>query len=166
VSIWAFRRRGQLLRIPARTWQELIAELAARGQGTRESGAFLLADKTGDPRTVTRVVYFDDVDPDCLVGAIHIQAPAFGRLWKICREEQRRVVSDIHTHPSTWVHQSGSDVENPVIAMAGHVAIIAPNYGQGAITPRDVGVHLFNGTGWQTWTGKPAARRVRVMGNA
>ena len=43
-------------------WDAMIAELGRRGRAA-ESGAFLLADRDGDRRTVTRVVYLDDLDP-------------------------------------------------------------------------------------------------------
>ena len=53
----------------------MIAELGRRGNGRRESGAFLLCDRAGDQRTVTRVVYLDDLDPDCLTGGIEFNGP-------------------------------------------------------------------------------------------
>jgi hypothetical protein len=78
-------------------WEAMIAELARRGAARRESGAFLLCDRTGEPRTVTRVVYLDDLDPNCLTGAIELDGLAYSKLWDICDAEGRRVIGDVHT---------------------------------------------------------------------
>ena len=47
-------------------WDEGLAELRRRGDGRRESGAFLLGRVEGDRRVVERFVYYDDVDPRAL----------------------------------------------------------------------------------------------------
>jgi proteasome lid subunit RPN8/RPN11 len=140
-----------------------MAELERRGQRRRESGAFLLTPRTGDGRTVTSIVYFDDLDPTCLVGHIHLRASAFGKLWSICDERRERVLADIHTHPRGWVAQSDTDRENPMIAKRGHLALIAPRFAQGTIASGDIGVHRYLGdTGWESWLGRQAARRIYV----
>jgi hypothetical protein len=72
------------------------------------------------------------------------------------------VIGDIHTHPGPGVHQSAIDAANPMIAQAGHVALIVPDFAARPISPREVGVHRYDGAGWQTWTGRAAARRLRV----
>src|SRR4051812_19069678 len=130
MTIWAFRGRGALLRIRRPDWDAMIAELARRGEGRRESGAFLLGDRNGEPRTITRVVYLDDLDPNCLTGAIEFDGLAYSKLWDICDAEGRRVVGDVHTHPGPSVRQSGTDATNPMIAQAGHVAVIVPHFAQ------------------------------------
>jgi proteasome lid subunit RPN8/RPN11 len=162
MTIWASRGRSALLRIPQRTWDTIIGELAHRGRGTRESGAFLLAAAGGEPRTVVRVVYFDDVDPNCLTGGIAIDGLAFSRLWDICETDDLRVVADIHTHPTRNVHQSSIDAANPMVSQAGHVAVIVPSFAQGRIEPHHAGVHLYDGTRWTTWTDRAAAQRLFV----
>ena len=57
MTIWRFRGRDALLRMRQRDWESMITELGRRGRGTRESGAFLLADRAGDgapsPRSST-----------------------------------------------------------------------------------------------------------------
>jgi proteasome lid subunit RPN8/RPN11 len=160
--IWACKGRKPLLRMRRSAWDALITELGRRGAGRRESGAFLLCDRNGDPRRVTRVVYFDDLDPACLTGAIEFDGLAYSKLWDICDAEDRRVVGDIHTHPGPSVRQSGIDAENPMIAQSGHIALIVPDYAQRATSPADVGVHRYDGTNWHTWTGNAAKRRLRV----
>jgi hypothetical protein len=154
-----------LLTITREAWHELLGELEARGNGRRESGAFLLAAASPRNTLVSDIVYFDDLDPDCLVGAIHIRQRAFGKLWEICAERKLRVIGDIHTHPGSGIGQSLVDRDHPMIATRGHVGVIAPNFAQGVITPNDVGVHLYLGSeGWQSYFGADAEQRLRVRG--
>jgi proteasome lid subunit RPN8/RPN11 len=145
-----------------RDWESMLGELARRGRGSRESGAFLLANSLGDLRTVVRVVFFDDIDPNCLTRGISINGLAFSRLWDICEHANLRVVGDIHTHPTRSVRQSAIDAANPMVAQTGHVAVIVPNFAQGRIEPRHAGVHLYDGAHWTSWTGKAAAKRLFV----
>ena len=62
---------------------------------------------------MVRSAYFDDLDPECLVGNIHIRASGFSKLWDLCDAESLRVIADIHTHPSTAVAQSSTDRGEP-----------------------------------------------------
>lgn len=162
MTIWGFRGRRALLRMRRADWRVLIAELRRRGHGRIESGAFLLANQSSDPRLVTRVVYFDDLDSDCLQGGIHIKGLAYGKLWALCRSDGLTVVGDVHTHPGAGVRQSKTDQGSPMVAERGHVALIVPHYAQEHTTPSQVGVHLYDGRGWTTWTGRDAARRLFV----
>jgi proteasome lid subunit RPN8/RPN11 len=162
MTIWGFRGRRALLRMRRRDWESMISELGRRRRGSREAGAFLLADRSGDRRTVTRVVYLDDLDPACLTGGIEFDGLAYSKLWDICDAEQRVVIGDVHTHPGQGVHQSGIDAQNPMVAQKGHVALIVPEFATRAVQPDQVGVHRYDGRGWQTWTGKDAARRLFI----
>ncbi len=161
MSIWAFRGRQSLLRMRRGDWDDMVGELGRRGRGNRESGAFLLADRGADRRTITRAVYLDDLDPNCLTGGIEFDGLAFSGLWDICGAEHR-VVGDVHTHPGRWVNQSGIDAENPMVAQNGHVALILPDFATRPVAPHEVGVHRYDGRGWQTWTGHEAADRLFV----
>lgn len=143
-------------------WELMTTELSNRGGGVRESGAFLLGDRVGDQRTVTRVVYFDSLDPNCLTGGIEFDGLAYSKLWDICDDESLRVIADVHTHPGSGVHQSSIDTANPMVAQDGHVALIVPNFAQYSIGPDEVGVHRYDGRHWQTWTGKDASRRLFI----
>lgn len=144
--------RGALLRFTSDRWLEMVAELERRAGGVRESGAFLLGRRDRERRTVASVVYFDDLDPHALRGGIVLGTAAFARLWDLCRELDLRVVGDVHTHPADWVCQSDIDRANPMIAKAGHVALIVPNLAAGAVRLRGVGVHLYGGDrGWSSW---------------
>jgi proteasome lid subunit RPN8/RPN11 len=111
---------------------------------------------------VTRVVFFDDIDPSCLRGDIKLQGLAFSKLWDICAAESRRVIADVHTHPGPRVTQSGIDTANPMIAQPGHVGLIIPDFATRAVPPREVGVHQYDGRRWRAWIGNGAARRLFI----
>jgi proteasome lid subunit RPN8/RPN11 len=146
-----------------RTWRSLLRELERRGAGVRESGAFLLGDTSHGSRVVVRVVYFDDLDPNCLKGHIHMAGTAFSKLWDICENDRLRVLSDVHTHPGPLVAQSDIDAGSPAIARDGHVALVLPNLASGKIGTAAVGVHLYRGdNGWQSWFDQEASARLRV----
>jgi hypothetical protein len=73
----------------------------------------------------------------------------------VCRAEKLAVIADIHTHPS-GAFQSESDRTNPMIACAGHLAIIVPNYADGWIWRHCLGLFRYEGdhrwtdlSGWQ-----------------
>jgi proteasome lid subunit RPN8/RPN11 len=145
------------------TWGALLGELERRGDGCRESGAFLLSGSSRDPRAVTRLVYFDDLDPNCLQGDIHIDGTAYSKLWNICEAEDLAVLGDVHTHPGPGVAQSSIDAGSPAVARPGHVALIVPNLAVGDVRPSSVGVHLYEGNaGWRSWLGRRAAIRFDV----
>lgn len=155
--------RDALIRIDGTTWNELLDELDSRGQGVRESGAFLLAGKDGDSRRVVSVVYFDDLDEHALTGAIHLHAYAFSRLWRLCRERGLSVICDVHTHPSSWVEQSSIDQANPMVARPGHIGVIVPDFARGSRAVHDVGIHIYRGeSGWESHFGPEAAELLYI----
>lgn len=162
MTTWGFRGRRSLLRLRRADWDGLVAEVAARGHGRIESGAFLLARQSGDQRLVSRIAYYDDLDPNCLQGGIHFDGRAYGKLWALCRAECLTVIGDVHTHPGSWVTQSDTDSGSPMVAQKGHVALIVPRFAQGRVDPGAVGVHLYDGRGWTTWTGQDAQARLFV----
>lgn len=74
------------------------------------------------------------------------------------------MVGDVHTHPRSMVRQSRIDSDNPMIAFAGHIAIIAPTYGQGMPRPHTLGIHVFLGGGrWQSYFGRDGESVLRVI---
>ena len=161
MTIWA-PRRSPLLRFKRRQWRNLIKELGGRGEGRREAGAFLLAPRN-DIHCVSRVEYFDDLDPNCLKGHVHIDGRAFSKLWDACESDGLVVVGDVHTHPGSSVRQSPIDMANPMVARAGHIALIVPHLATRSVRPRQVGVHQYEGDdGWTSWFGKEASTRLSV----
>jgi proteasome lid subunit RPN8/RPN11 len=159
-------RPDPLLKIEPQVWQEVLHELRVRGAGRRESGAFLLgpADRA-QPRHVTAAVYYDDLDPTSLTGGISFSGSAYSRLWDECAARGLEVVGDVHTHPGQWVAQSPIDRAHPMLAQAGHVGLIVPQFAQNQVKARDVGVHEYLGDGrWRSWLGRDAKRRLLVGG--
>lgn len=156
-----------LLSMDGALFTELVEQLAMRGRGTRESGAFLLADrKVPDgrrPQPVTAIAYYDDLDPGCLTGAINFTADGFTALAALCRRAELRVVADIHTHPKGRVAQSPIDAAHPMVALDGHVAIIAPRYAAGAVSPADLGVHVRQDGTWTSLYRADAADALQVL---
>jgi proteasome lid subunit RPN8/RPN11 len=118
------------LQIPRMRWLNLIGELDRRSERIRESGAFLLA-PSGSIRS-GRFAYYDDLAPGCLEkGYIRFPGEGYVALTRICLQARLRVVADVHTHPGPWTGQSGSDIAHPMMARAGHLALIVPNYARG-----------------------------------
>lgn len=134
------------LRIPQALWDRLVVELHARTDGeSHESGAFLLGHMTEHGRSVTDVLYFDDLHPDVHArGVVELPAAAFRALWAIVRERDVQVVADVHVHPY-GASQSQIDRQNPLIATRGHVAIILPNFARSRIRRWSVGVYVYEG---------------------
>lgn len=163
MTIWGSNHGEAKLRLGRRQWIRLITELGRRGGGHSESGAFLLGDRGGDPTRVRQVVYLDDLDPDCLQGSIRFDGRAYSRLSEICESQRRTVIADVHTHPGSWVSQSPVDMENPMVALSGHLALILPHLAMHPVNPKDVGLHEYRGEdGWRAWTGADAVRRIKI----
>ena len=60
------------------------------------------------------------------------------------------VVADVHTHPS-GAGQSDSDRAHPIIARAGHLALIVPNLAAAPVTRQALGIYRYGGGGrWET----------------
>ena len=152
------------LAIDAPLWESLLEKLRERGGGVRESGAFLLGRGEGAEREVTKFVLYDDLDPDCLAeGYVHFDGRYYGQLWEICRREALSVVGDVHTHPG-GSGQSESDRTHPMVSIAGHIALIVPNYARAPITAEDVGVYVYRGRHrWLAYRGRRAEKVLCVQ---
>jgi hypothetical protein len=143
--------RTAALQIRRRDWAQLVAELDLRGGGHRESGAFLLGRRRSRRPRVSHIVYFDDLEPGSLNGAVHLTTSAYSALWAICRELGVEVLGDIHTHPGHMIGQSHIDQDNPLVAQASHIALIVPHYARGSIGLHEAGVYEYRGdAGWTT----------------
>ncbi len=133
-------------------WKKLIKELKTRGNGIRESGAFLLGNAAKGE--ITEFICYDDLDHHALdSGIIVFAGDGYIPLWKICREKGLQVLADVHTHPGSWTGQSGADKKHPMIAQAGHIALIIPNLAtkRGQLL-KNVGIHEYMGDKkWNTW---------------
>jgi len=116
----------------------------------RESGAFLLGKKEGKCRRITRIVYYDDLDSHCFdQGIVNFDGGKFGLLWEICRNEGLEVMADVHVHARSF-GQSQSDRDHPMMPLAGHLAVVLPNYAANNVMPGRIGLYEYLGDG--KWT--------------
>ena len=134
-----------------------------RGDGQRESGAFLLGHQVGQIRRVEQWLPYDELDPKALSqGYVRLGTQAFTKLWAHCAQLRLEVVADVHTHPGV-PRQSFSDRTNPMISSPGHMAIIVPNFAQGLVLPRAVSVNVYAGDKrWHSFSGRNAEERVSL----
>ena len=142
-------------------WDDLIADLRARGQGRRESGAFLLGRVRPGVKEVVMWLPYDEMDPSSLnYDYVRIRTLSFSKLWNSCEANRLVVVGDIHTHP-LGPRQSPSDKANPMVSVAGHIALIAPRFAIGNVAPIDVSVNVYLGAGkWASHEGQQAASLI------
>jgi proteasome lid subunit RPN8/RPN11 len=146
---------------PHRLWKHILEQLDRRGERCHEAGAFLLGVGRGRRREVTDCVFYDELEPTAYeTGVCVLSGHAFARLWAYCRERKLTVVADVHTHPGLAI-QSDSDRTNPMIASAGHVAIIVPHY---AIPPVNSGaLGIYEYLGGHKWTNRNRNRRCKFQ---
>lgn len=126
-------------------WKKLVCELAHRGNGYRESGAFLLGNAQNG--RIDHFICYDDLDPSSLnEGIVVFNGAGYVKLWEFCEQHKIKVLADIHTHSDEWVGQSWSDQTNPMINQHGHVALIAPCYARfDASSLAGVGIYEYQG---------------------
>lgn len=150
---------ARLLRKPRLTcpdplWSTLLEDLRNRGEGRRESGAFLLGHVHHDGRrSVAGYMLYDDIDPKALRGWIEFDGSKMDAVWKRCEAEGMSVVADVHTHPGGY-GQSDTDQANPMMPLVGHVALIIPQFAARRFSPTEIGVYEFCGPGrWRDNSG-------------
>lgn len=155
-----------LLEAPAQIWACLVEHLRLQGAGVRESGAFLLGGKTDAGRTVMGFVPYEQLQADALnEDFVQLTAASFARLWDLCRREGLSVVADMHTH-RFGAGQSRSDCENPMVALAGHIAFIVPRFALGHVRLRDLGMYVYEGNhNWAAYSGFDVEALVRITGS-
>ena len=153
------------LRISFWLWARVLVSLRHRSRNRTESGAFLLG-LNGDPSArVTAFMCYDEVDPEAYQrGAIAFHAIGYARLWQYCRGHNLRVLADVHTHPGVNVRQSSIDQRNPMMPMAGHVALIVPKYGRSPWWSLEgVGVYEYLGDfKWRTHRLSHRPKRIKL----
>jgi hypothetical protein len=146
----AFGRPPRLVCAPA-IWKAGVSELATRTNGaTRESGALLLGRKGGRTRRIMEFMFYDDIDPTCLNnGIVELDGRRLqGAVGQRCRQNKLDVVADVHVHPGGH-GQSPSDKANPMVAEAGHLAIILPYFARRRTKPGEIGMFEYlGGRGW------------------
>lgn len=138
-------------------WTEGLVELRRRGKGRHESGAFLLGTNTGGKRHIERFVFYDDLDAHCLdTGIVVFDGVGYGPLWQLCTKTGLSVVADVHTHPGAPI-QSGADQKHPMIALAGHIALIVPGFAAKVVRANELGIYEYEGSHrWNNRSGNNA----------
>jgi hypothetical protein len=144
---------------PRRIWRHVLKELNRRGEGFHEAGVFLLGVESGEHLEVKDAVFYDDLDPGAYdTGVCVLHGDAFAELWALCRERDLTVVADAHMHCGA-ARQSYEDRTNPMVARAGHVAIIVPNLARPPVKHAALGVYEYCGEHeWKDWSGRSAKR--------
>ena len=151
------------IRLPVFLWARLVRQLRLRGDGHRESGAFLIGRQHGTSARISTFICYDDLDPHAYQsGAIAFHAEGYAAFWQYCRERRLQLLADMHTHPGSHVGQSHTDQQNPMVPVVGHTAMIVPNFGR---TPwwslNGVGVYEYLGNfKWRAHAVSDRARRV------
>jgi proteasome lid subunit RPN8/RPN11 len=136
-----------------------MEDLQRRSNGEREAGAFLCSSPYS--RQVCRWINYDELDPTSLhFPYIRLEPAAFGKLSEVCGAAGLLVAGDVHTHPDGPT-QSESDRRNPMIAIAGHVALIVPHFACGGVTPSDVSFNFYRGDQrWYSYFGPEASALI------
>ncbi len=126
-------------------WRAIVGELERRGAHRHEAGAFLVGHERKGVRHVIGAIYYDELDAKAYASGVCIlHGDAFGRLWAECRKRGVTVVADVHTHGGP-AQQSQSDKTHPMIARAGHIAIIVPDFASWPIAPHRLGLYEYQG---------------------
>ena len=165
-SIRAFVAPDHRLSCASWLWQMGLQELARRGEGCHESGAFLLGLTHNGRHRVTRFAYYDDFDPHCLdTGIIVFDGQGYGPLWRLCETTGLRVIADVHTHGARLpARQSNADRDNPMIATQGHIALIIPGFACPPVQVDHIGAYEYLGAHcWRDYSGV-AVRRFFYIG--
>ena len=144
-------------------WEGLMADLRERGRGRRESGAFLLGRRSDSTKVVEQWLPYEELDSGALkFEYVRLGTSAFSRLWEECVSRGLEVVADVHTHPKL-PGQSPSDRANPMISLAGHIALIVPWFARGPVRPSDVSVNVYLGAGnWKSHFRREAAALIKL----
>lgn len=149
------------LNCPPALWDRAMSELHRRGRRRHESGVFLLGHERHGRREALDVVFYDELDSAAYTSGVCIlKADAFSKLWAICRERKLTVVADIHTHPGA-AFQSESDRRNPMVACAGHIAIIVPDFAAAPVRYDRLGIYEYRGE--HRWLNKSDGHTRRYL---
>lgn len=155
----------EVIRIPRLIWFGLVGNLSRRGHGRRESGAFLLGRGDIKHRRVVDYICYDDLDPHALdQGIVVFRGEGFSKLWALCAMRKLQVLADIHTHPGRDVRQSSIDQAHAMVPVSGHVAMIAPCFGNTSRwSLNEVGIHrLEDGGRWTQFHARDRNAPIRL----
>jgi proteasome lid subunit RPN8/RPN11 len=154
-----------MLEIPKPLLDQLLEHLRRQGSAVRESGAFLLGTTNDVHRLAVTFLPYEALQADALnEDFVVLSAESFSKLWAECGRLNYSVVADVHTH-RFGPQQSPSDRANPMMALAGHMALIVPRFAQGRVEAVDIGVHVYRGAHrWTSYFGQDVHRVLRIGG--
>lgn len=154
---------ASLLELSPALWAAILAHLRHAGAGVGESGAFLLGKVLRDLRVATDFLPYEWLQHDALHAEfVQLSGASFSRLWDYCAEHALEVVADVHTH-RYGAAQSRSDRENPMLAVAGHIALIVPDFAQGLVDLENLGLYVYQGAHrWQRYRGPSLAALMKL----
>ncbi len=152
------------LKIRRTLWKRMVELLRRRGNGERESGAFMLGDVGGT--RIREFIPYDDLDPEALSsGIISFHGEGFVPLWNYCAQNKLQVLADVHTHAGRWTGQSETDRTNPMIEIPGHVALILPYFAAVSQSSlKGVGIYEYQGDlRWKTWSTRSGRFKLTLI---
>jgi len=149
------------LNIHRSLWLDLTCELHRRTEGRHESGAFLLGHKSQDGRRVSALVYYDELDAEAYSSGVCIlPCRCVWPTWQRLRDLGLVVVADAHVH-GLDAGQSRADRESPMVARAGHLAIILPLWRGHQSSVAAVGLYEYLGD--HQWRAHDACQHGGVL---
>jgi hypothetical protein len=160
-TIWALVAPEHRISCPRKLWEYVLRQLDSRGKRRHEAGAFLLGLAGPRRREVTDCIFYDELESTAYdSGVCVLSGSAFAKLWAHCRERKLTVVADVHTHPAV-AKQSDSDRTNPMVASAGHIAIIVPHYAIPPVDSSALGIYEYRGG--HEWTNRNGSGRSKFL---
>lgn len=152
----------RVLHVSEALWSATWEGLRARSAGVRESACVWLGTRSNEIEQAVEIVFMDDLPGVIALPRYHrTSREAVLAMLQHARARGLKIVCDIHTHPRTWVDLSEIDQEHPIEYRVGLIALVLPDYGQGAVAIDRVGIHEYVGDG--QWCRHPATSgRVRL----
>lgn len=143
------------LQVPQQVLAQTYRTLRACGQGRRECVAFWVG-PLHRPDRVDRLVH-----PRHLAGAggYEIHRDWLTGFWFELARNKSAIRAQVHTHPGTAFH-SATDDEFPVIAQAGFVSIVIPDFALGPETLDSAWVGVMDERG--AWHQAAVAKTIEV----
>lgn len=128
-------------------WGETWLGLKRLSAGVRESAAAWGGRRDGDVWRAERVVLLEGLGVHA--GELFHRAlpDATAALFQELRAHGLRLVADVHTHPSTWVGLSETDMAHPLEYRVGLLALVLPEFARFAPELETIGAHLYEGDG-------------------
>lgn len=145
-------------------WRSTWEGLHARGDGERETACVWAGTRDRDVETAETIIFLDDL-PGTIGRRLQHRTSreAVAALFARTRELGLVIVADIHTHPADWVDLSLVDQAHPIEYRIGLLAMVLPDFADGAPELTRTGVHEYLGDGrWKTLRGADVLWRVRI----